>query len=317
MDPEIDQTAGTEGQTQDDLEALGADAGAGDQDVDAGAGADGEVDGGAAGEDDDETVITLGEADEAQAAAAAEEAEVAQAPAWVRDVRKTNKELVRKMREQEAEIARLKGSGTGTAAPTAIVLGDRPTMADKDVDYDEDKYEAALAAWLQRKADVDAQQKAQTEARANEEKAWRTRVDAVEGAAAKLKVRDPEGALLAFESTFSVLQRGIIMGAPEEASTSAALRYVLGTNPTRAKALAAVTDPVKFAMKLGDVIREMKVNTRKAAPVPERRVSGNVAGAAAVDNTLNKLREEAARTGNHSKVIAYKNAQKKKAAERA
>jgi len=313
MDPKLDPTAAADDQQQDALAA------AAEGDVDAGAQADEEADpsagdtdseGGAT--DDDETVITLGAEDEAQAAAAAEEAEVAQAPAWVRDVRKTNKELVRKMREQEAEIARLKGSGAATGAPAAIVVGEEPTF--ESCEYDPDKFKAALTAWTQRKAEADAQQAAQATARANEEKAWRTRVDAVEGAAAKLKVRDPEGAILAFEGTFSVLQRGIIMGAPEDAATSAALRYALGTNPARAKALAAVTDPIKFAMKLGDVIREMKVNTRKPAPVPERRVSGNVAGAAAVDNTLNKLREEAARTGNHSKVIAYKNAQRKKAA---
>lgn len=315
MDPEIDQTAGTEGQTQDDLEALGAGEGAGEQD-DGAAGGDDAVNDGAAGEDDDgETVITLGGDEEAATAAAAEEAEAAQAPAWVRDVRKTNKELVRKMREQEAEIARLKGSGTGTAAPQAIVVGEKPTF--DSCEYDPEKFEAALTAWNTRKAEADAQQAAQTAARANEEKAWRTRVDAVEGAAAKLKVRDPEGALLAFEGTFSVLQRGIIMGAPDDAATSAALRFALGTNPARAKALASITDPIKFAMKLADEIKDMKMTTRKPAPVPERRISGNVAGAAAVDNTLTKLREEAARTGNHSKVIAYKNAQKKKAREAA
>lgn len=306
MDPEIDPNAEAEDHSQDALDTSG-DGEGGDQVEGEGADSEG-------GEtDDDETVITLG--GEESTEEAAEEAEVAQAPAWVRDVRKTNKDLVRKMREQEAKIAKLKGAGATGAAPAQIVVGDKPTF--EGCEYDPEKFEAALTAWNGRKAEADAQERTRAAARTIEEKAWRTRVDAVEGAASKLKVRDPEGAILAFEGAFSVLQRGIIMGAPEDAGTSAALRYALGMNPTRAKALAAIADPIKFAMKLADEIKEMKVNTRKPAPVPERRVSGNVAGAAAVDNTLNKLREEAAKTGNHSKVIAYKNEQRKKAAARA
>lgn len=306
MDPEIDPNADTDDQNQDELDTSGEGDG-GDQVEGEGADTEG------ADTDDDETVITLGGD---AAVEEVEEAEAAQAPAWVRDVRKTNKELVRKMREQEAEISRLKGGGSAGTAPAQIVVGDEPTF-EGEGEYDPEKYKAALLAWNKRKSDADAQERTRTEARSTEEKAWRTRVDAVEGAAAKLKVRDPEGALLAFEGSFSVLQRGIIMGAPEDAATSAALRYALGMNPARAKALAAIADPIKFAMKLNDEIREMKVNTRKPAPVPERRISGNVAGAAAVDNTLNRLREEAAKTGNHSKVIAYKNDQRKKAAARA
>lgn len=304
MDPEIDPIDAPEGQTLDAPDAPG-EAGVVDP-VEGGV----DTEGGAV--DEEETVITLGgdaPAEEAEAA------EAAAAPAWVRDVRKTNKELVRKMREQEAEIARLKGGTSTGAAPAQIVVGEEPKF--EDCEYDPDKYKAALIEWNKRKAEADAQERARVDARANEEKAWRTRVDAVEGAASKLKVRDPEGALLSFEGTFSVLQRGIIMGAPDDAATSAALRFALGSNPARAKTLAAITDPIKFAMKLADEIKEMKMTTRKPAPVPERRIAGNVAGAAAVDNTLNRLREEAAKTGNHSKVIAYKNAQRKKAQQAA
>lgn len=306
MDPELDPNAEAEDQNQDDLDTSGEGDG-GDQVEGDGADTEG------GDTDDGETVITLGGDEPAEEAD--DEPPAEGAVNWVREVRKTNKALVRTVREKEAEIARLKGAGTTGGAPAQIVVGAEPTF--EGCEYDPDKFKAALTAWTKTKADADAQESARAAARTNEEKAWRTRVDAVEGAAAKLKVRDPEGAVLAFEGSFSVLQRGIIMGAPEDAATSAALRYALGMNPARAKALAAIADPIKFAMKLNDEIREMKVNTRKPAPVPERRVSGNVAGAAAVDNTLNRLRAEAEKTGNHTKVIAYKNAQRKKAAARA
>lgn len=305
MDPEIDPidpVEPTEGAQVEPGDGDGADQVAGDA-VDS--------EGGAV--DEEETVITLGGDAPAEEV---EEAEAAAAPAWVRDVRKTNRELVRKTREQEAEIARLKGAGGAVAAPAQIEVGEEPTF-EVEGKYDPETYKAALLAWNKRKSEAEAQQAAVAKTRETEEKAWRTRVDAVEAAASKLKVRDPEGALLAFEGTFSVLQRGIIMGAPDDATTSAALRLALGSSPARAKALAAITDPIKFAMKLADEIKDMKMTTRKPAPVPERRISGNVAGAAAVDNQLTKLREEAARTGNHSKVIAYKNEQKKKKKARA
>ena len=88
-------------------------------------------------EDAGEVVVTMG--DEPPPA---EEEDTARAPQWLKDLRKSNREKDRVIREREAEIARLKGS---TAQPDAVVLGPKPTLA--TCDYDEDKYERDLDAW--------------------------------------------------------------------------------------------------------------------------------------------------------------------------
>ena len=50
----------------------------------------------------------------------------------------------------------------------------------------------------------------------------------------------------------------------------------------------------------------MKV-VRGKAPPPEKRISGGVPGVSgALDDTLERLRAEAEKTGNYSKVMAYK-----------
>lgn len=292
MDPEIDpieEEAPTEGETAGEGETV--------EQVE-------EVEGGAANDDseggttdDAEHVITLG-----GETPAAEEEDETRAPAWVRDVRKTNRELVRKTREQEAEIARLKGSA-GTTTPAAIVVGEKPTF--ENCEFDPEKFETALTAWNERKAKAEAQENERTTQQKAAQATWEKRMAAVDAEATKLRVRDPEGAQMVFDDTFSVLQRGIILSGPDDAKTSAQLRLALGANPKVAKELAAVTDPIKFTIRMTRIIDEMKMTTRKTAPIPERSVRGNVAGGAAVDKTLERLQKEADRSGDRTKVAAH------------
>ena len=96
------------------------------------------------------------------------------------------------------------------------------------------------------------------------------------------------------------------------ADNPALVIYALGKNPKKAKELADIKDPVKFAFAVAKLEKELKVTNRRAAPPPERVVSGTGRSSGAVDSTLERLREDAARTGNMTKVIAYK-AQKRSA----
>jgi hypothetical protein len=86
--------------------------------------------------------------------------------------------------------------------------------------------------------------------------------------------------------------------------------YALGRNPKKAKELAEIKDPVKFAFAVAKLEKDMKVTNRKQAPAPERVVTGTGRSSGAVDSQLERLREEAARTGNMTKVIAYKRQKK-------
>lgn len=242
----------------------------------------------------DEIVVSLGDDPEPG------EEEEKRAPEWVRELRKSNREKDRKLREQEAEIARLKG----TTQPAAVVVGEKPTL--EGCDYDAEKFERELEAWHTRKREADEQKRTRDQQAEQLQAQWQARTDAVSKAATALKLPDYEDAVLAFEDLFpEMVHRGIIMGGPEDPKASALLRYALGKNPKKAKELAAIKDAVKFAFAVAKLETQLKVTPRKSAPPPDRRVGSSVAGAAAVDSQLARLQAEADKTGDRSKVAKY------------
>jgi hypothetical protein len=246
-------------------------------------------------ESGDEVIVSIGEETPPQE-------QEQRAPAWVRELRKSNRELQRQNRELQAK---LESTQTETKP---VVLGAKPTLESHD--YDADKYEVALADWFERKRQVDEQ--AQQAKRADEEQkqAWQAKLDAYGKAKADLRVKDFDDAEMAIQEVFNVTQQGVVL---QGAENPALLVYALGKNPKRAKELADIKDPVKFAFAVAKLETQLKVTNRKAAPPPEKTVKGTGSLSGAVDSTLERLREEAAKTGNMSKVIAYKAQLRKKA----
>jgi len=269
--------------------------GVGDDDA-AGDGSGGEdagtFDGAGTEGEDDEVVVSIGEE-----APAAEDEEQARAPEWVRDLRKQNREKDRKLREQEAEIQRLKGS---SAPATVVVLGTKPTL--ENCDYNEQKFETELEAWHNRKRELDDQQRAKEDGERKARDAWQVKLNDYSKAKTALKVKDFDDAEDSVRESLSITQQGIILNGAEN---PAVMIYALGKNPKKAKELAAITDPVKFTFAVAKLETQLKVTPRKTAPVPERTVRGGGAGNSAVDSTLQKLMEEAAKTGDRTKVAAY------------
>jgi hypothetical protein len=247
---------------------------------------------------EEETVITLGE----ESPTPQEDEFSGPAPAWVKELRESNRAAKKALREREEEIARLKGQ---QASPQTQPVGTKPTL--DSCGFDEDKFETELTAWYERKRNAEEEVRKKEEAKSNAEKAWKTKQDAVSKAGAALKVRDYEGAVEALTGVLSEMQQALIVDgfAPERA---AKLAYVLGKNPKRAKELAAIENPVQFAVAVADLSRELKETTMRKAPEPEKTIRS---GSAAVvlgsdDKRLKQLEAEAERTGDRSKVIAYK-----------
>jgi len=245
--------------------------------------------------DEGEITISVGEQP------AAEEEDASRAPEWVRDLRKSNREKDRVIREKDAEIARLKGA---TSQPEQVVVGEEPTF--EACDFDPDKFRDELTAWNARKAKAEQQQKERETAQAAEQQKWQARISAVQTEAAKLRQPDYEATVEALDSVFSVAQRGIVINGPADPKTSAALSYWLGKNPKKAQELAGITDLIRFSFAIAHLEAQLKVTPKKSAPPPERVVRSSVPGAAAIDNQLEKLRAEAAKTGDLSKVLEYK-----------
>lgn len=268
-------------------------------DLTAGADQDGAADDTDAAGDED-LVVSIG--DEPQP-----EEDAAKAPEWVRDLRKSNREKDRRIRELEQRVA------TAAPADQVVVVGVKPTL--EGCNYDADKFETELVAFHQRKQDADSQQRSRTESDQRQQAQWQGRVDAVSKAAAGLKLPDYEDTIQNFEDLFpSMVHRGIIMGGPDDAKTSALLRYALGKNPKRAKELAAITDPVKFTFAIAKLEDKLKVAPRRSAPTPESVIRSSVAGSAAVDSTLRRLQEQADKSGDRTKVAAYMRTKARQAA---
>ena len=258
--------------------------------------AEGSADEGAADEAD-EVVVTIGDEQPA------EQEPEGRAPEWVRDLRKTNRELVRKLRERDAEVERIKGAGQQQAA---VVLGEKPTL--ESCDYDGEKFAEALEGWHDRKRQADAQAAQARQAEDQARTAWQAKLDTYGKAKAALKVPDYDDAEATLQDTMSVVQQGIILNGADNA---AHVVYALGKSPAKAKELAGITDPVKFAFAVAKLEMSVKITTRKTAPPPERQVRGTVAGAAATMGTnrkLEQLREEGRKTGD---MTAYLTAKRK------
>ena len=247
-------------------------------------------------EDTEEVVVSIGEE-------APPQEEHTPAPEWVKELRKTNRELQRQNRELQGRLQ---------AAPPEtkpVVIGTKPKLEDHD--YDADKYEEALANWFERKRqadDVNAKQEAEV---MNQQKAWQAKLDGYGKAKAELRVKDFEDAEEVAQQVFSITQQGVLL---QGADNPALVVYALGKNPAKAKELAEIKDPVKFAFAVAKLEKDLKVTNRRQAPAPERIVTGTGRSSGAVDSTLERLREEAARTGNMTKVIQYR-AQKRSASK--
>ena len=207
----------------------------------------------------------------------------------IKELERQKRELEDKLRAKDAPIPE-------------TPLGPKPKL--EDYDYDADKFELAYDDWVgrRRQADEKAAQ-AQAEARAKEE-AWQAKLTDYGQAKAKLKVPDYEEAEERIQQLFDVTQQGVMIAG---ADNPALLVYALGKHLAKAKELAAIKDPVKFAFAVAKLETQMKTTSRPRAapPAPDTPIKSTAPSRSAVNATLERLDQEALRTGDRSKVVAY------------
>jgi len=250
----------------------------------------------AAEEAENEIVVSIGNEEPPP-----EPEQTQQAPEWVKELRKQNREYQKRIRQLERNTQAPAPQGETTTAPPK-----KPTLA--DVDYDTGAYEAKLDQWYTAKAEYDRQAAERQRAEQSVKGAWDAKIANYNTAKNELKARDFEDAEAVIADTLSVTQQGIILDGAEK---PALLIYALGKNPKKAAELAAITNPVAFAAAIGRLEASLKVTSRKPSAQPEQLVSGNAPKSGSVDNTLERLRAEAERTGDLTKVMAYKRQQKR------
>jgi hypothetical protein len=235
---------------------------------------------------EDEVTITIGD----EPAPVDEEA---RAPDWVRELRKSHRELQRKNRELEQRL-----QGTPAATPA---LGKKPSL--DDYDYDADKYESALESWYDTKRKVEAVAAEADKAKERVAAEWQAKLDTYAQHKAALKVTGYGDAEARVEEALNGDQQAVLIKALDNPAT---VVYALGRDATRLKDLAAITDPIMFAAAISKLEGKLKVTTRNAPPPPEKKVTGSAPISGTVDSNLDRLRDEAAKTGDYTKVLAYK-----------
>lgn len=228
------------------------------------------------------------------------EAEEEKAPTWVKELRKKNREDQKRIRELEDLLK--------AREPEKQALGKKPSLSDPDIDYDAEKFEAAFEAWKEQKRKADEEELAKKRAQEDQQKAWQARLNDYSEKKAALKVSDYDDAESTVTDTLDATQQGIIV---QYAKSPELVVYALGKNPSKLKALAEIKDPIEFAFAARDLERDLKVQ-KKSPPAPEKTVKGNAPNTSAVGSTLDKLRAEAEKTGDYSKVLQYKRQHKGK-----
>lgn len=222
------------------------------------------------------------------------------APRWVKDLRKERRELIRENRELKAKMQ--------TVAPTPeLTLGKKPALSDEGIDYNAEVFEERLLEWTEKKRQIEEAEKRAEDKRKAEEQAWAGTLKAYQTKKESLRLHDYDDAEFAVQEALSPAQQGIMLSG---AAMPAELVYALGKNPKELKALAAITDPVKFAFAIAKLeVTKLKVS-KKGTPAPERRVVAASSGVVDSDARLKVLRAEAERSGDYTKVMEYKRRKK-------
>ena len=213
---------------------------------------------------------------------------------------KLQRERIKELERQKSELEDKLRAKDAPIPETP--LGPKPKL--EDYDYDADKFELAYDDWVGRKLQADEKAaQAQADARAKEE-AWQAKLSDYGQAKAKLKVPDYEEAEERIQQLFDVTQQGVMIAG---ADNPALLVYALGKHPAKAKELAAIKDPVKFAFAVAKLETQMKTTSRPRAapPAPDTPIKSTAPSRSAVNATLERLDQEALRTGDRSKVVAY------------
>jgi hypothetical protein len=181
-------------------------------------------------------------------------------------------------------------------------LGAKPTL--DQYDYDETKFSEAYDLWMEQKAAMDAADRQKLDAQRKQQEELDAFKESYAARSKALGVDDFQEAEAEVGTMLNQTQSGLLMRGADD---PAALVYALSKSPARLIELSKIADPVKFTVAVAKLEIALSAK-RPSRPAPEARVSSerSATGHSATSNALEKLRDEAARNGDYSKVVAYK-----------
>lgn len=213
-----------------------------------------------------------------------------EAPEWVKKVREENRELKRQLKQREAQQM------------PQQVLREEPTLDDHD--YDDEAFKQDYAQWLQEKQQIDAQVQAERQKYQQYHERYKADVDAI-----KAKAPDYDEVELTVVDVLSEQKQGLLQMLVDN---PAKVVYALGKNSPAQLDRLSKLDDIQFAKQI--VLMEMQMSSKTKSrnqnkPKPKTHELEGAAGGA--DTRLAKLEAEADRTGDRSKVAAYKKQMRK------
>lgn len=237
-------------------------------------------------EETEELVIALDEPQE----------EEEQAPNWVKELRRKNREDQKRIRELEAKL-------NGQSTPQQ---SNQPPKKPKieEFDYDADEFEKAMDKYVDAKSAYDREQDRQRAIQEESEKEWGKVVNAYESGKTKFPADKMKEAEEEVVSVLPMPRRAMLMDAAED---STLLTFALGTNPETLRKLAAIKSDAKYIAQLARIEMNIKAQPKnKTAPPPERTISGSGKTPGASSSNLDRLKADADKSGDYTKYFNEK-----------
>lgn len=214
--------------------------------------------------------------------------------------------LIKHLRDELKRARKEAAEARTTVKAEPIVVGEKPTLA--AVDYDEEKYEAELDAWKQRKDAAERSATETTDAQERENEAWAGELKRYNDGKATLGYADVDDAEATVTAALNTIQQAVMVKA---ANNPSKVMYALGKHPDRLTQLASISDPLKFAAEIARLEGQLKVIKKRKTPEPEQIERGGGGIVRGTDKHLAKLEKKADETGDRTELVAYKRKLKK------
>lgn len=218
------------------------------------------------------------------------------APQWVKDLRKQNRELSRKLKELES-----KKLETAEAEKPVTELPPMPDISDADIDYDGEKLKQKMAEWVDlkikhdsHKASQEAEQKRQQEEHLKRFERYNERKKAVKVA----------GYDIAEQVVINEVPQNIQSMIIHYAEAPEMVVLAAGRNAEIRKQLANTKDPVELGRLIGSIEAKARIAPKvasKPSATPQVKASGG-AEIASIERALEKARK----SGNYDEVLRLK-----------
>jgi hypothetical protein len=221
--------------------------------------------------------------------------------------------LRKTVREQAMKIAEMERKLQAQSAPVgAPDPGPEPTEEDDDVQYDMAKLKTKYAKWLKDGEAKKAWEAEQAKVVETHRQATQQIMDSYKATKADFskKVDGYEEAEQAFTRMFDDARQDVLF---RNCSNPAKVIFLLHQRPELMEKLSKSTNRdeiVRELVKLEVTVKERKVGT---PPPPPKKVGGNATKDQGNDPVLERLRKEAAKTGNMKPVTDYLREQQNKA----